>query len=280
MKTLDFKTIRENNIKEINKKVEIYKLETGKIPKLVIIRANEDGSSAQYTQSIVKFGENVNVEVEVIKYSDTASELELANKIKELNQSIYVQGIMIQKPLPQNVSDNKLIELIDSNKDVEGLTSKNLGKLMLGIATIIPCTPKAVMEFIESNEIDIQGKNVVVIGRSDIVGKPIALLCLSKHATVTICHSRTKNIEAYTKKADIIISAVGKYNMLKLDMINDGVKIIDVGVNFENGEMVGDINRELLGEKADWITPVRGGIGSITTSILFKNLLESCDIHD
>lgn len=273
MENFDFKMIREKNIQWIEKVVAERKEILGLTPKLVILKANDDPASTQYTQSIKKFGEGHGIDVEVMHLDSQTSEEALIEHVHRLNCDAGVQGIMIQKPLPKNVSDQKVVEAIAESKDVEGITAKSLGKLFLGMETLLPCTPQAVIEFLEGHNIDIKGKHVVVIGRSDIVGKPLALLCLAKHATVTICHSRTEDMASHTQAADYIISAVGKYDYLKPEMVKNGVKIIDVGVNFVEDKMVGDVDGSRFESIASWVTPAKGGLGSITTSILFKNLL-------
>jgi methylenetetrahydrofolate dehydrogenase (NADP+)/methenyltetrahydrofolate cyclohydrolase len=204
------------------------------------------------------------------------SEIRLLEIIAELNKDQLIHGILVQLPLPKNISTDKIIAAIDPHKDVDGFHPYNVGGLVSGNPLFIPCTPRGIMEVIARTGVDLKGKEAVVVGRSNIVGKPMALLLLAQHATVTICHSRTKDLPAVTRRADILIAAVGKPYMIKADMVKDGAIVIDVGVNrLENGKLAGDVDFNEVAPKASFITPVPGGVGPITIAMLMKNTLDA-----
>jgi methylenetetrahydrofolate dehydrogenase (NADP+)/methenyltetrahydrofolate cyclohydrolase len=204
------------------------------------------------------------------------SEARLLEVIAELNQDQLIHGILVQLPLPKNMSTDKIIAAIDPHKDVDGFHPYNVGGLVTGSPLFVPCTPQGIMELIARTGIDLKGKEAVVVGRSNIVGKPMALLLLAQHATVTICHSRTKDLPSVTHRADILIAAIGKARMIKADMVKDGAIIIDVGVNrLENGKLVGDVAFNEVAAKASFITPVPGGVGPMTIAMLMKNTLDA-----
>ena len=196
--------------------------------------------------------------------------------IKKLNKDKLIHGILVQLPLPKHISTEKIIAAIDPHKDVDGFHPYNVGGLVTGTPLFVPFTPRGIMELIARTGIDLKGKEAVVVGRSNIVGKQMALLLLAQHATVTICHSRTKDLPAVTSRADILIAAVGKSRMIKADMVKDGVIVIDVGVNrLENGKLAGDVDFDEVAPKASYITPVPGGVGPMTIAMLMKNTLDA-----
>jgi methylenetetrahydrofolate dehydrogenase (NADP+)/methenyltetrahydrofolate cyclohydrolase len=250
--------------------------------KLVIILVGDDPAAKYYVQNLEKKGSKIGIEVETIKFSSHISPKELLNEINLLNNNETVHGIMIQKPLPKNFDEYKINFSINPNKDVDAFHPINLGNLLLGNESFVPCTPAAVIEMIKYYNIRISGENVVILGRSNIVGKPLANLLLKKseigNATVTVCHSRTKNLKDLTKNADILIAAIGKPKFVKAEMIKKNAIIIDVGVNqIEDSEKgliyVGDVDYEDCFDKASAITPVPGGVGSVTTAMLLNNVL-------
>jgi methylenetetrahydrofolate dehydrogenase (NADP+)/methenyltetrahydrofolate cyclohydrolase len=206
-------------------------------------------------------------------YDDGVKESVVIKKIKELNKDKTVNGIILQLPLPKGYDENKLLNTISPLKDVDGLTDISQGKLLAGDATFIPCTPKGILEIFDHYKIDLEGKNVVVVGRSSLVGKPIMLECINKNATVTMCHSKTKNLLKHTKNSDMIITSVGKANFIKQDMINDDVILIDVGFNYLNGKICGDVSKEV--SKYKYLTPVPGGVGQMTVYSVYENLLKA-----
>ena len=251
-------------------------------PKLVIVLVGNDPAAMYYVQNLEKKGKKVGIEVETKKFPSTVSQAELLEEIYALNENDKVHGIMIQKPLPSNINEYEVNFSINPDKDVDAFHPINLGNLLLGKESFIPCTPAAVIEMIKFYKIDISGKNVVILGRSNIVGKPLANLLLKKsvvgNATVTVCHSRTKNLSEITKNAEILIAAIGRPKFVTSDMIKENAVIIDVGVNqIEDAEKgliyVGDVDYEACFEKAAAITPVPGGVGSVTTAMLLNNVL-------
>ena len=254
-------------------------------PKLVVIAVGKDPAAEYYVNNIAKKGKKVEIQVEIERYPEKCSQTKILQRITDLNSNDSVHGIMIQKPLPKHINDEIITTAINPNKDVDGFHPLNIGKLVLDQPGLLPCTPAAVLELIKFYKIKTDGKKVVVLGRSDIVGKPLMNLLIRKNqtgnATVTICHSHTKNLKDETKKADIIIAAVGKAEFLTKNMIKDGAIIIDVGINKKNSEKgetkyVGDVDYKNCMSKAKLITPVPGGVGSVTTSILLKNVTKSC----
>jgi len=207
--------------------------------------------------------------------ADTAEE-KLLKVIKKLNKDKLVHGILVQLPLPKHISTEKIIAAIDPCKDVDGFHPYNVGGLVTGTPLFVPCTPRGIMELISRSGIELAGKEAVVVGRSNIVGKPMALLLLAQHATVTMCHSRTKDLAAVTGRADVLVAAIGKPHMIKANMVKEGAVVIDVGVNrLENGKLAGDVAFDEVAAKASLITPVPGGVGPMTIAMLMKNTLDA-----
>lgn len=260
------KEIREN-IKNEKKNNDIT---------LAIIVVGDNSASGSYIKGVIKTSEKIGINVKLVKFSTEVTNEELIEKIKLLNNDDKINGIMIQMPLPETIDNEKVINSISYSKDVDCLTDINMGKLIKGKDDgFIPCTPLAILELIDFYDIDVTGLDVSVIGRSNIVGKPIAGLLTNRGATVTICHSRTKNIKEKVKKSDIVIVAVGKKHFLTKDMVSEKAIIIDVGINVENGKLYGDVDYDNLKENVKAITPVPGGIGSITNTLLVKNTIKS-----
>jgi methylenetetrahydrofolate dehydrogenase (NADP+)/methenyltetrahydrofolate cyclohydrolase len=246
------------------------------VPGLAVVLVGEDPASQIYVGKKAKACTEVGFLSREYKLPADTSESRLLEIIAELNKDQLIHGILVQLPLPKNISTDKIIAAIDPHKDVDGFHPYNVGGLVTGSPLFIPCTPQGIMELIARTGIDLKGKEAVVVGRSNIVGKPIALLLLAQHATVTICHSRTKDLPAVTRRADILIAAVGKAHMIKADMVKDGVIVIDVGVNrLENGKLAGDVDFNEVAPKASYITPVPGGVGPMTIAMLMKNTLDA-----
>jgi len=206
--------------------------------------------------------------------SDT-SELILLNLIDELNNNENINGILVQLPLPKHISSYKILKAIKPEKDVDGFHLENVGRLVTGNAAFKPCTPAGIIQLLDYYNIDLEGKNAVVLGRSNIVGKPVAFLLLEKNATVTICHSRTKDLSTITRQADVLIAAIGKPNFVTADMVKDDSVIIDVGINRVDGKLVGDVDYQVVSQKVSLITPVPGGVGPMTIAMLMANTLQS-----
>jgi methylenetetrahydrofolate dehydrogenase (NADP+)/methenyltetrahydrofolate cyclohydrolase len=253
-----------------------FKEKTGIVPGLAVILVGEDPASQVYVGRKAKACAEVGFFSREYKLSADTSEAKLLNIISELNADQVIHGILVQLPLPQQISTNKIIAAIDPHKDVDGLHPYNVGGLVSGNPLFVSCTPRGIMELISRTGIELAGKEAVVVGRSNLVGKPIALLLLAQHATVTICHSRTKDLPVVTRRADVLIAAVGKAEMIKANMIKEGAVVIDVGVNRqESGKLVGDVDFNEVAPRASYITPVPGGVGPMTIAMLMKNTLDA-----
>ena len=253
-----------------------FKGKTGIVPGLAVILVGEDPASQVYVDRKAKACAEVGFFSREYRLPADTSETKLLGIINELNADKLIHGILVQLPLPKHIQTDKIIAAIDPHKDVDGLHPYNVGGLVSGNPLFVPCTPRGIMELISRTGIELTGKEVVVVGRSNLVGKPIALLLLAQHATVTICHSRTKDLPAVTRRADVLIAAVGKTEMIKANMIKEGAVVIDVGVNrLENGKLTGDVAFDEVAAKASFITPVPGGVGPMTIAMLMKNTLDA-----
>ena len=246
------------------------------IPGLAVILVGEDPASQSYVKSKEKACKEIGIHSELDIVPDTISEQDLLQKIDKLNNADHIHGILVQLPIPDHISEKAVIEAINPDKDVDGFHPINVGRMMIGQEGFLPCTPYGIVEMIKSKEIEISGKHVVVVGRSNIVGKPVGQLLLNENATVTYCHSRTKNMMEYTKTADILVVAVGKAHFLNAEYIKEGAVVIDVGVNRnDEGKLVGDVDFEAAKEVASYITPVPGGVGPMTITMLLHNTIVS-----
>lgn len=265
------KKIRENL------KIECDELKTQGInPKLAVIMVGDNAASKVYVKNKSKACDQIGIEYEEHLLEETTTQQELNELIKKLNNTKEVNGILLQSPLPEHLDINQAFKAISYRKDVDGFTPTSVGKLVMGGDTFISCTPYGVIKMFEEYNIDLTGKNVVIIGRSNIVGKPLAQCCLSKNATVTICHSRTKDLKEHTKRADILIAAIGKANFVTKDMVKEGAVVIDVGINRnEEGKLVGDVDFENVEKIASYITPVPGGVGPMTIAMLMNNVIKA-----
>jgi len=270
-KILDGKKLREKLLAELKQKVEAFE----KKPTLVVILAGDNPASKIYVNNKKKTAENLGINSVVINYPSNVSEGELLDKIEELNNDSSVSAILVQLPLPVHISKDNVINAIAPEKDVDGFTPYNFGKLFSGEQPIVyPCTPKGILLLLDEYGIELDGKHAVVIGRSNIVGRPMSQLLLNRNATVTVCHSHTKNLESITKTADIIISAVGK-NIIEGKIIKSGCVIVDVGIfKDENGKTRGDVDFESASKVASYISPVPGGVGPMTITSLMLNTVE------
>jgi methylenetetrahydrofolate dehydrogenase (NADP+)/methenyltetrahydrofolate cyclohydrolase len=273
---IDGNKIAQEIRQAVSKEALVLKEKTGVVPGLAVILVGEDPASKVYiARKAMACAEAGFLSREYRLPADTG-ETKLLNIIKELNADKLIHGILVQLPLPKHIHPDKIIAAIDPRKDVDGFHPYNMGKLVAGNPLYIPCTPRGIMELISRTGIELTGKEAVVVGRSNIVGKPIALLLLTQNATVTICHSRTKNLSTVTGRADVLIAAVGKARMIKADMVKKGAIVIDVGVNrLENGKLTGDVAFDEVAVKASYITPVPGGVGPMTIVMLMKNTLEA-----
>lgn len=262
-----------------NLKVEIdeLKAEGKRIPKLVVVLVGTNQASLSYVRGKEKACQAVGMENDLVSLPETTTQEELLKLIDQLNHDAHVDGILVQLPLPAHINEKDIIFAIDPSKDVDGFHPYNVGKLMLQEETFVSCTPKGIIRILETiGYDDLSGKRAVVVGRSNIVGKPIAQLLLNKNATVTVCHSRTKDIESVCKEADILIAAIGKARFINRNWVKDGAVVIDVGINRdENNKMCGDVDFEDVKEVCSYITPVPKGVGPMTIAMLLENTLQS-----
>ena len=250
-------------------------------PKLAVIMVGDNPASKVYVKNKSKACQEVGIEYEEYLLDSNIKQEELIKLIKKLNEDKTINGILLQSPIPNGLDINEAFRTIDYKKDVDGFHPMNVGKLALGQNTFVSCTPYGVMRMFEEYNIDLCGKNVVILGRSNIVGKPLSQCCLNKNATVTICHSKTQDTKKITKEADIVIAAIGKPKFITQDMVKDGAVIIDVGINRdENGKIVGDVDFENVKEKASYITPVPGGVGPMTIAMLINNVIKAAKIQN
>ena len=246
------------------------------IPKLAVIMVGEDKASKVYVKNKSKACEEIGIEYEEYILNATTTIEELIQLINKLNNDSQIHGILVQSPLPNGLDTNRAFSTISSEKDVDGFNPINVGKLVLNQDCFVSCTPFGIIKMLETYNIKIEGAHAVIVGRSNIVGKPLAQCLLNKNATVTICHSKTKNIEEITKQADILIAAVGKAKFIKENMVKHNAVVIDVGINrMEDGKLVGDVDYEKIQEKASYITPVPGGVGPMTIAMLMHNIVKS-----
>ena len=260
-----------------NLKIECEELKAkGIIPKLAVIMVGNDQASKVYVKNKSKACEEVGVEFEEFLLNEDTTQEELENVIEKLNQDKKIHGILLQSPIPKNLDINRAFEKISPIKDVDGFHPVNVGKLALNKDTFVSCTPFGIMKIFEEYNIDLTGKDVVILGRSNIVGKPLIQCCLNKNATVTVCHSKTKNLQEHTKRADVIISAIGKANFVTKEMVKDGAVVIDVGINrLDDGKLVGDVEYSEVEKRAEFITPVPGGVGPMTIAMLMNNVIKA-----
>lgn len=254
-----------NEVKELNAKgVDVC---------LAVILVGADPASQIYVANKKKACEQLGIISKEYLLPETTTQEELLALVQELNQDATVNGILCQLPLPKGLDEKVVIEALDPNKDVDAFHPVNVGRIMIGDYDFLPCTPAGVMEMLAYYNIDITGKECVIIGRSNIVGKPMSMLLLHKNGTVTIAHSRTKNLTEVTRRADILVAAVGKANFVTADMVKDGAVVIDVGINRVDGKLYGDVDFDVVKEKASYITPVPGGVGPMTIATLMQNTL-------
>ena len=269
------KKIRENL------KIECEELkQKGIIPKLAVIMVGDNPASKVYVKNKSKACEEIGINYEEYLLEENTTQEQLIDLIQNLNKDKTVNGILLQSPIPEHLNINQAIKAITYSKDVDGFTPSSIGKLMIGEDTFISCTPYGVIKMFEEYNIDLTGKNVVILGRSNIVGKPLLQCCLNKNATVTVCHSKTKDLIEYTKRADILIAAIGKSKFVKKEMLKDGVVVIDVGINRgEDGKLTGDVDFDEVEKIASYITPVPGGVGPMTIAMLMNNVIKATNIQ-
>lgn len=278
-KIIDGKAISLAIKDELKEKVAEYKNKGINIT-LAVVKVGNDPASAVYVRNKEKACEYVGINSRTLALPEETTQEELLNIVRELNEDDTVNGILVQLPLPKHIDESEILLAINSTKDVDGFHPVNVGKMVIGEDTFLPCTPAGIIEMLKRSDIDIEGKECVVIGRSNIVGKPMSLLMLKENATVTIAHSRTKDLKEVTKRADILVAAIGKPKFVTADYVKEGAVVIDVGMDRdENGKLCGDVDFESVEPKVSAITPVPGGVGPMTVTMLLVNCLRSVELN-
>ena len=275
MELLNGKELAQKLQQEMTQEVTVLK-EKGLQPGLAVILVGEDPASQVYVRNKERAANNIGMYSVVYRLPETTSEAALIAKIEELNQDDKIHGILVQLPLPKHINEDVVLDTIDPVKDVDGFHPMNLGNLFAGKPTMIPCTPAGIMELIKLSGIDLAGKNAVIIGRSNIVGKPMAHLLLQANATVTICHSKTKDLPKVAKQADVLVVAIGRANFVTADFVKEGAVVIDVGINRdENNKLTGDVKFDEVAPLTSYITPVPGGVGPMTITMLMRQTIDA-----
>jgi methylenetetrahydrofolate dehydrogenase (NADP+)/methenyltetrahydrofolate cyclohydrolase len=275
MELIDGKELAKNIRANLKDEVDNLK-KKGINPKLAVIMVGNDKASAVYVRNKSRACNEIGIDYEEFLLDEETSMEELLSLIKKLNEDCSVDGILLQSPIPKHLDINEAFRTIDASKDVDGFNPVNVGKLALNQDCFVSCTPFGIIKMLETYNIPIEGAHAVIIGRSNIVGKPLIQCLLNKNATVTICHSKTKNLQEITKTADILIAAIGKPEFVTEDMVKDGATVIDVGINRkDDGKLVGDVNFNEVSKKASYITPVPGGVGPMTIAMLMNNVVKS-----
>jgi len=265
------KAIRE----QIKKEVSVLKQKYNKVPGLATILAGENPGSKIYVKLKHKACEEAGIYSVVEKFPGDVSEEEIINKIIKLNNNSQIHGILVQLPLPEHINEQKVMNAISPGKDADGFHPENMGNLLIGNEGLVPCTPKGIIYLLEKNNVKIQGAEVVVVNHSNVIGKPITALLLNRNATVTVCHVFTKDLAEHTRKADILITGTGVPNLIKEDMVKEGVVVIDAGIARVEGKTVGDVDFENVKKKASLIAPVPGGVGPMTIAMLLSNTIDA-----
>jgi len=278
-KIIDGKAISAEIKEELKGKVAEYKKQGVEIT-LAVVKVGNDPASAVYVRNKEKACEYVGITSRTLALPEETTEEDLLKVVNDLNEDKAVNGILVQLPLPKHIDESKVLLAIDSNKDVDGFHPVNVGKMVIGEETFLPCTPAGIIEMLKRTDVEISGKECVVIGRSNIVGKPMSMLMLKENATVTIAHTRTKDLKEVTRRADILIAAIGKAKFVTADYVKEGAVIIDVGMDRdENGKLCGDVDFDSVSQVASAITPVPGGVGPMTVTMLLVNCLRSVELN-
>ncbi|WP_171310074.1 bifunctional methylenetetrahydrofolate dehydrogenase/methenyltetrahydrofolate cyclohydrolase [Enterococcus cecorum] len=275
MHLLNGKELAQKLQQEMTQEVTELK-EKGLQPGLAVILVGEDPASQVYVRNKERAANNIGMYSVVYRLPETTSEADLITKIEELNHDDKIHGILVQLPLPKHINEDLVLDTIDPAKDVDGFHPMNLGNLFAGKPTMIPCTPAGIMELIKLSGLDLAGKNAVIIGRSNIVGKPMAHLLLQANATVTICHSKTRDLPKVAKQADVLVVAIGRANFVTADFVKEGAVVIDVGINRdENNKLTGDVKFDEVAPLTSYITPVPGGVGPMTITMLMRQTIDA-----
>jgi len=280
-KIIDGKQIAKNIREELKGQITDQE-KAGRVPGLAVVLVGDNPASETYVGMKEKAAEEIGIHSELHDVDSSISQEELLDLVDQLNNDNKIDGILVQLPLPDHIDELAVIEAIDPGKDVDGFHPINTGRLFSGQKDLLrfdPCTPLGIIELIERKGIDIEGKNAVIVGRSNIVGKPVAHLLLERNATITVCHSRTKDLKKETLDADILVAAVGRPNFITGDMVKEGACVVDVGINRVDGKLVGDVEYDSAYERAGAITPVPGGVGPMTIAMLMKNTVKAREYH-
>jgi methylenetetrahydrofolate dehydrogenase (NADP+)/methenyltetrahydrofolate cyclohydrolase len=273
---LDGRALGAQIKEELRADIERFAREQGRTPGLVIVRVGNDTASGVYSKAILRVAGEVGLVASMTQLAARTTPDELRSALIQLNNDVTSQGIIVQMPLPAHLSQKMVIDTIDSNKDIDGISPRSAGNLFLGLPSFLPATAAAVIEILERARVPLDGKRVVVISRSNVVGKPLAMMLLQKNATVTVCHSRTANLPYYTRQADVLVAAAGHAKMVTADMVQPGATVIDVGINSApDGGIVGDIDFEAVKEVAGALTPTPGGVGPLTNILLLKQCMQA-----
>jgi methylenetetrahydrofolate dehydrogenase (NADP+)/methenyltetrahydrofolate cyclohydrolase len=275
VRVIDGKRIAAAIRDEIRERIQRLRQEHYGVPGLAVIVVGDDPASATYVRSKTTACEEVGIASRQITFPGFVSHDELIDSVQELNRDAGIHGILVQLPLPKHLDERAVLETVHPAKDVDGFTYANIGRLVENHASFVPCTPAGILELLDREKIEIAGKHAVVVGRSEIVGKPVAILLLHRNATVTICHSRTADLAAETRRADILIAAVGRPRLITGDMVKPGAVVIDVGITRVGGKLVGDADFDSVAPVASAITPVPGGVGPMTVAMLLRNTLRA-----
>ena len=262
--------------KELKQRVDALR-EKNVVPGLCVILVGNDPASQTYVANKEKACARLGIHSQTLRMWAETTQAELEASIERANEDEAIHGILVQLPLPAHLDEHRALALIRPEKDVDGFHAVNMGRLARGEDCVVACTPKGALHMLKAAGVPIAGKNAVVIGRSNIVGKPMALLLLQENATVTICHSRTENLAEYTRRADILVAAVGKPRFVTADMVKEGAAVLDVGINRVDGKLCGDVDFETVKEKAGWISPVPGGVGKMTIAMLMENTVSAAE---
>ena len=276
MQILDGKAFAADYRLKLAEKVKNLKETYNIVPGLAVVIIGEDPASQIYVRNKMKACEAAGIKSFNVVLPETITQSEAEEEVKKLAENIEVDGIIVQLPLPKKFDEKRILSLIPVEKDVDGLSSENLGKLLKGEDSLISCTPSGIIELLKGYGVKFAGKSAVVLGRSNMVGKPVAALLLRENATVTVCHSKTENIASYTKNADILVAAIGKAKFVTVDMVKDGAIVVDVGINRIDGKIYGDVDYESVKDKCSLITPVPGGVGPMTVTMLLQNTFNAC----
>ena len=276
MQLIDGKVLANKVQTEVAEEVERLKQEKNVVPGLAVILVGDDPASHAYVKMKAKACEKVGFYSITHNMPDTISQSEIIQIIEMMNANPHIDGILVQLPLPKHIDTDKILEVIDPKKDVDGFHAYNVGRLVTNLDSFVPCTPLGVMKMFEAYDIDLEGKDVCVVGASNIVGKPMAALLLNANATVTVTHIYTKDLKAHTAKVDIVVVGVGVPGLIKEDMVKEGAVVIDIGINrIEDGSLVGDVDFPKVSKKCSYITPVPGGVGPMTIAMLLSNTLKA-----